>query len=65
MDDGNPLFHSSHSNTASSATLDVAALAAARLAMRGQKGLDAVTPVNATPRFLLVSPTGETFPNLN
>jgi hypothetical protein len=28
--------------------------------MRSQKGLDGMTPVNAVPRFLLVSPTKET-----
>lgn len=61
MDDGNALFHSTHGNVAGSGTvIDVAALAAARQAMRQQKGLDGVTPVNAVPRFLLVSPVKET-----
>ncbi len=61
LDDGNPLFHSSHGNVAGSGTaIDVTNLAAARLAMRQQKGLDGVTPVNVVPTFLLVSPTKET-----
>jgi hypothetical protein len=61
LDDGQPLFHSTHGNLAGSGTvIDVAALAAARLAMRSQKGLDGQTPVNAVPTFLLVSPAKET-----
>ena len=61
LDDGNVLFHSTHGNVAGSGTvIDVAAIAAARLAMRSQKGLDALTPINAVPKFLLVSPTKET-----
>lgn len=61
LDDGQPLFDTTHENIAGSGTaIDVAALAAARLAMRSQKGLDGVTPVNAVPRFLLVSPAKET-----
>lgn len=61
LDDGQALFDSTHGNVAGTGTaIDVAALAAARLAMRGQKGLDGVTPINAVPRFLLVSPTKET-----
>src|SRR5262249_15145311 len=61
MDDGNPLFHSSHGNVAASGTvIDVNGLAAARLAMRNQKGLDGTTPIHAVPRFLLVSPAKET-----
>src|SRR5262249_48842129 len=61
LDDGNPLFHTSHGNVAASGTvIDVTNLAAARLAMRSQLGLDGITPVNAVPRFLLVSATKET-----
>src|SRR5207244_10323817 len=61
LDDTQPLFHTTHGNVAGTGTvIDVAALAAARLAMRSQKGLDGVTPVNAVPRFLLVSPAKET-----
>lgn len=61
LDDGDPLFHTDHANVAGSGTIiDVAALSAARLAMRSQKGLDGVTPVNVVPKYLLVSPTKET-----
>lgn len=61
LDDGQPLFHTSHANVAASGTvIDVAGLAAARLKMRQQKGLDGVTPVNVVPKFLLVSPAKET-----
>ena len=60
MADGNPLFHSSHSNKAASgAAIAEATLTAARLAMRRQKGLSG-TPINVTPRFLLVPPELET-----
>lgn len=61
LDDGNPLFHAaSHGNLAAAAsTIDVANLALARIAMRAQKGLDGVTPINATPTYLLVSPAKE------
>ena len=61
LDDGNPLSPPTHANVAASGTvIDVAALAAARQAMRGQKGLDGITPVNAVPKYLLVSPVKET-----
>jgi phage major head subunit gpT-like protein len=61
LDDGQPLFDTTHGNIAASGTaIDVAALSAARLAMRSQLGLDGLTPVNVVPRFLLVSPTKET-----
>jgi hypothetical protein len=61
MDDTKALFHADHGNKAASGTvIDVAALSAARLAMRSQKGLDGVTPVAVVPKWLLVSPTKET-----
>jgi hypothetical protein len=61
LDDGNVLYHSTHGNVAGAGTvIDVTNLSAARLAMRSQLGLDGVTPVNATPRYLLVSATKET-----
>jgi hypothetical protein len=61
LDDGNALFHTSHGNVAGSGgTISTTTLSAARLAMRGQLGLDGKTPVNAVPRFLLVSPAKET-----
>ncbi|MEI4486367.1 prohead protease/major capsid protein fusion protein [Frigidibacter sp. MR17.14] len=59
-EDGLALFHATHGNLATGAALDVAALDAARRAMRGMKGLDGVTPINATPRFLVVGPELET-----
>jgi hypothetical protein len=61
LDDGSALFHANHGNLAGAGTvIDVTNLAAARLAMRSQKGLDGLTPVNATPAYLLVSATKET-----
>src|SRR5207249_5943753 len=52
LDDGNALFHSTHANVAGSGgAINVTTLAAARLAMRSQKGLDATSPINATPRY--------------
>lgn len=61
MGDGQRLFHSTHGNLAGSGTvIDVTNLAAARLAMRTQKGIDGVTPINATGKYLLVPPGKET-----
>ncbi len=60
MADGNRLFHSSHGNVSGSATaVDPAGLAAGVQAMRVQKGVDGKSPINATPRFLLVGPARE------
>ncbi|CAM3934193.1 prohead protease/major capsid protein fusion protein [Paracoccus yeei] len=65
LDDGLPLFHADHGNVATTpgpleltATADP--LSDARLALRKQKGLDGVTPVNVVPKYLLVSPENET-----
>jgi hypothetical protein len=61
LDDGVALFHANHGNVAGSGgAISTTTLSAARVAMRAQKGLDGVTPVNAVPRFLLVSPAKET-----
>lgn len=61
MADGNPLFHATHGNVAGSGgAISVTTLAAARQAMRTQKGLDGKSPVGATPRYLVVSPAKET-----
>lgn len=61
MSDGNPLFHTAHLNKAASGTvIDVAGLAAARKSLRDTKGLDGATPVNMTPRYLLVGSAKET-----
>ena len=59
-EDGLALFHTTHGNLAAAAALSVAALDAARKAMRGMKALDGKTPINATPRFLVVGPEQET-----
>lgn len=64
-EDGADLFSAAHGNLAApgvalGSTGDVAALSDARLAMRGMKALDGVTPINATPKFLLVGPALET-----
>ncbi len=61
MSDAKALFHSGHGNLAAAgAALDVTSLGAARAAMRLQKGLDGVTPINAEPRFILVPAALET-----
>ena len=61
-EDGKALFHSAHGNLGDPYALDVsgAAFDEARLALRRMKGLDGKTPVNATPKFLLVAPEFET-----
>lgn len=59
-EDGVALFHATHGNLAAGAALDVAALDAARKAMRGMKALDGKTPINATPKYLVVGPELET-----
>lgn len=61
MGDGKRLFHADHGNLAASGAAPTeATLSAARLAMRTQKGIDGVTPINATGKFILVSPALET-----
>jgi hypothetical protein len=61
LDDGARLFTTGRGNLASSgAAIGSDTLSAARLAMRTMKGLDGVTPIGATPRFLLVGPALET-----
>lgn len=66
MHDNVRMFHASHGNLAASgdspmgASADLAPLSAARLAMRKQTGLDSVTPINATPKYLLVPADLET-----
>lgn len=59
-EDGLALFHATHGNLAAAAALSVATLDAARKAMRGMKALDGKTPINATPKFLVVGPEQET-----
>lgn len=61
MGDGKRLFHADHGNLAPNGTLPyVETLSDARLAMRRQVGLDGVSPINASPKFLLVSADLET-----
>ena len=61
MSDTKALFHTDHGNLAGTgAVLSVASLGAARAAMRLQKGLDGVTPIDAAPRYLLVPAALET-----
>ncbi|MFT4149474.1 MAG: Mu-like prophage major head subunit gpT family protein [Paracoccaceae bacterium] len=55
MGDGKALFHVDHGNLDND-DLGLETLGEARAAMRTQKMLDGVTPVNVVPRFLLVSP---------
>lgn len=65
MDDGKNLFHADHGNLAPSGlplnyTATEDPLSDARLALRKQTGLDGKTPINAVPKYLLVSPENET-----
>jgi HK97 family phage prohead protease len=61
MADGQPLYHSTHGNLAASgAALSVTSLSAARAAMRDQKDLDKVSPLNVVPRTILVGSALET-----
>lgn len=63
-EDGKNLFHADHGNIATGTEIgdpgDEAAFDTARVKMRRQKGLDGKTPINATPKFLLVRPEDET-----
>lgn len=59
-EDSKALFHADHGNLATPAALGVATLDTARKAMRGMKALDGKTPINATPRYLVVGPEQET-----
>jgi ATP-dependent protease ClpP protease subunit len=61
MSDGATLFHANHGNLAGSGTvINAASISGARKAMRTQKGIDGVTTISATPKYLLVSPDKET-----
>lgn len=66
-EDNKNLFHADHGNLATGADImqigdpgDGGPLTDARVAMRRQKGLDGKTPINVTPKFLLVRPEDET-----
>lgn len=59
--DGVVLFHANHGNlSATGAVISVTTLGAARQAMRLQKGLDGKTPIDASPRYLVVPAALET-----
>jgi len=60
--DGIALFHANHGNLATGAgsALSLTSLGTARKSMRLQRGLDGVTPIDATPRFLIVPAALET-----
>ena len=59
--DGVALFHATHGNLAATgAVISVTTLGAARQAMRLQKGLDGKTPIDASPRYLVVPAALET-----
>ena len=61
MGDGVRLFDNKHANLAGSgASPSVETLSVSRLAMRRQTGLDGVSPINATPKFLVVAANLET-----
>jgi hypothetical protein len=59
-EDSKALFHADHGNLASGTLLDVAGLDLTRKALRGMKALDGKTPINATPKYLVVGPEMET-----
>jgi len=61
LSDGVALFHASHGNLAPSGSfLSATGLSAGRAAMRKQKDRDGVTPINPTPKYLVVGPDSET-----
>lgn len=59
--DGSALYTTGRGNKAASgAAIDVTTLGAARQALRGMKDVDGKTPINVTPRHLVVGPALET-----
>ena len=59
MSDGTRLFHVGHGNLGS-LELTTDNIGLARVALRSQKGVDGVSPVNVTPKYLVVGPARET-----
>ncbi|MCO6385021.1 prohead protease/major capsid protein fusion protein [Oceanicola sp. 502str15] len=65
-EDNKALFHADHGNLSDNpgalgdAGVGVTGLSEARQALRGMKALDGKTPINVTPKFLLVGPEQET-----
>ncbi|HHH47506.1 MAG TPA: hypothetical protein ENK51_01265 [Gammaproteobacteria bacterium] len=60
MSDGNAIFHASHNNLMTAASLSIASLGAARAAMRTQTGLKGQATLNIVPRYLVVPAALET-----
>lgn len=61
MGDGHPLFSAEHRNVATAGALpSIDTLSDGRIAMRGQKDADGVTPLAAAPKFILASEHNET-----
>lgn len=65
LSDGNAVFHASRGNLAASGVAlgsagDLAAIDAARKAMRTVKGLDGKTIIGVQPKYLVVGPESET-----
>ncbi len=61
MGDALPVFHATHGNlTAVGTVISVASLGVAMKSMRMQKGLDGVTPIDVTPKYLVVPAALET-----
>lgn len=59
MTDGVTVFHASRGNVGTASTISVAALNAARKAMRGRTDLDGTTLINVQPKYLVVGPEME------
>ena len=60
MGDNVALFHADHGNLGTAAAIAVDSIAAGREAMRLQKGLDARTILNLSPRFLIAPVAAQT-----
>ena len=61
MADTKALFHTGHGNLAGTgAAISITSLGTAKQAMRLQKGLDGTTPIDATPKHLIVPAALET-----
>jgi hypothetical protein len=61
LSDSKAVFHTGHANLAGTgAVISDTTLSVARLALRTQKGLNGITPINATPKYLVVPAAQET-----
>ncbi len=59
--DNTPVFHANHANLTSTGTpISVASLGVALKMLRMQKGLDGITPIDVTPKYLVVPAALET-----